>query len=441
MMDDGAVAQVRAMGIDYIIMSDEACLETAEEAEDDAQWITENKDHSLALAFAKLERNAVVGLQPFQLHAAKHESAIRNLIFNITTSTRIADSRFFTLIKVLTQLLSNIISPSSRNAGADALANKYLHLYVSGNRKFDIIVRILDSEEPGTHAAVLHLLRNVTRDTRTPRLRLLFQPTGIRWCAKILARMGDWLNTTNHDLYELGSSIFNLFISQNLQSSLFSDLREHGQVVTPYQTVLLRLIDTSLASDMPTKPHGFKNPNQFTIHVFLNIKAKDKMVAGGKAQVNASEESMVAAMKHWERGIIEILVDLLRAFGGFFPRTKRYLLPPTASPPSSPQPSGAVPDELNPFADLRGDLVRLLGILASEDTDVGGQVREHGGVHLVSSWADCEERDRYLYKQALFCIRNLTNHNPANRAVVDEMYSARELSDLEEEELLPSRKR
>ncbi|WVQ81893.1 hypothetical protein IAT38_004020 [Cryptococcus sp. DSM 104549] len=520
-MDAHALAQALAVGFQHVIASDEACLDIAGEAEEVARHIARNMgdredivdtddddnffDHlgkfweglaasfdpssaststvsfasedsriNLALAFGKLERNLVAGLQPFQLHAAKHEPAIRSLIFNITTFVRIEDPRFFTLQTVLTQLLSNLISPSSPDADADVLADKYLRLYLSGQREDDIIVRILDSKEPKTNQAVLHLLNNVTRGSK-PRLTLLLQPPGVRWCAKVLGRMDDWLDTDD-DLFELGASIFKALISQSLHPLLFTALSDSAESITPSQTTLLKLIDSSLASSTPTSSTTGDNPNTFTVPLFRTLssyslntiaqkaddprlpkvfeglvlaaeilssiglrvqEAKDKVVAGVEAKVDASEEGMVAAMKDVETGVVGHLVDLLRALNDFFPRTNPRQPPPNApSPSSSSLPtSSIVPNELKPFSNLKRDLVRLLGILTFDDTTVGDQVRAHEGIQLVLSLTEVDEGNPYLREHALFCIRNLMKNNPANQAVVKEMGPIGVLSD--SGELLP----
>jgi len=59
----------------------------------------------------------------------------------------------------MTQLLSNLISPSD----TDTHTNQLLALYLSGQREDDVISRLLDSRDPPTNIAILHLLNNITR--------------------------------------------------------------------------------------------------------------------------------------------------------------------------------------------------------------------------------------------------------------------------------------
>jgi len=65
----------------------------------------------------------------------------------------------FRLQAMMTQLLSNLISPSD----TDYHTNRLLSLYLSGRREDDVISRLLDSRDPLTNVATLHLLNNITR--------------------------------------------------------------------------------------------------------------------------------------------------------------------------------------------------------------------------------------------------------------------------------------
>lgn len=63
---------------------------------------------------------------------------------------------------MMTQLLSNLVSPSD----ADSHTDRLLGLYISGQREDDVISRLLDSRDPPTNIASLHLLNNITRSSR-----------------------------------------------------------------------------------------------------------------------------------------------------------------------------------------------------------------------------------------------------------------------------------
>jgi ataxin-10 len=72
---------------------------------------------------------------------------------------RISLISVYRLHAMMTQLLSNLISPSDTDSHTDEL----LALYLSGQREDDVISRLLDSRDPPTNVASLHLLNNITR--------------------------------------------------------------------------------------------------------------------------------------------------------------------------------------------------------------------------------------------------------------------------------------
>ncbi|TYJ51520.1 hypothetical protein B9479_007904 [Cryptococcus floricola] len=454
-----------------------ASFDPSEQA-DKSSFASEDSRLELALALAKLERNLVAGLLELQRESIKHEAAIRRFIFNITTFVRIEDPKFFTIQSISAQLLSNLVSPSDDNAEAAETADRILRLYTSGGREEDVVVRLLDSKEQKTNHATLHMLNNLTRNSSS-RLTLLLSTSGTRWLAKILGRMDDWLD--NEDpCFELSASIFNSFISHCLHPKLFDLLSEPPEPITPSQTTLLKLLDSSLAlppSDHPTPPTSGDYPNTFLVPLFNSLssaslpsitsRADDPRLpkqlaalmlvteslssiglrvqeridhaaalgsedadAGGSNCEAAGEKSLVQSMKDKEQGVVKPLVDLLRALNDFFPKTN----PRTTSSDPSPPPLPHNP-ELKPFTKVKRDLVRLLSILSFEDTFVGDQVREWSGVELVLGMTEIDEGNPYLREHALFCIRNLMRNNPANQDVIKQMNPVGVLSDTGE--LLP----
>ncbi|WWC63212.1 uncharacterized protein I303_105812 [Kwoniella dejecticola CBS 10117] len=511
-MDLSKLASGLLQGAEEIVRSDEACLDTAKTAEEAARYLARNLDErkelvdlehegytlfdalslswtrlaqsfdpsqaasndtkgwasedsriQLASALGKLERNLIAGIQPFQDIAEQHEEAIRALIFNITTFVRIEDERFFTLHAILAQLLCNLISPSSGQAGADRLADKYLRLYLSGGRNEDIIIRLLDSRDSKTNNATLHLLNNVVRGDRN-RLQLLLSDIGVRWLAKILNRMDEWVEAQN-GLFELGASIFNQMIDHSLHPKLFDLLSDPGEVITPSQTVLLKILDSHLSSSRSSAPSP--SPHIFLIGLFHNLaryskisidsKADDPrlpkvfegliLVTEGLSAVGLAVQSrkdqhrpseglegdaeLAWNMKDVEGGVVKPSIELLRSLDTFFPR-----LNPRVQSQSTGATIMPISDDLKPFSNLKRNIVQLLGILTFEDTLVGDQVREAEGIQLILGMTEIDENNPYLREHALLCVRNLMLNNPANQAIVSQMNPVGVLSP-ENGELLP----
>ncbi|KIR34774.1 hypothetical protein I352_03026 [Cryptococcus deuterogattii MMRL2647] len=442
-------------------------------AKDMSRYASEDSRIQLALGLAKMERNLVAGLLPFQSEAFKHEPEIRRFIFNITTFVRIEDSRFFAIQAIATQLLSNVLAPVNPSEAATRHADAALKIYMSGNREDDIIIRLLDSRDPKTNHATLHLLNNLTRNSLT-RLEMLLTPTGIRWLAQLLGRMDEWLDKEDN-CFDLTASIFTSIISFSLHPRLVQLLSEPSEPITPSQTVLLKILDSTLSSLPASSPSPpVENyPNTFLHPLFnsliqsslpsLTQKADDprlpkyleglvlvsealgtiglrvqeridKATAPGadredvELQMQGGEEQLVKVIKEPRSGIVRPLIDMLRALNDYFPHTN----PRNPSPATT---TTAVPPELKPFSNLKRDLVRLLGVLTFSDTRVGDQVRDCKGVQLVLSLTEIDEDNPFLREHALFCVRNLMLNNSANQAIIKEMDPIGVLS--ETGELLP----
>ncbi|KAI0794004.1 spinocerebellar ataxia type 10 protein domain-containing protein [Fomes fomentarius] len=71
------------------------------------------------------------------------------------------------------------------------------------------------------------------------------------------------------------------------------------------------------------------------------------------------------------------------------------------------------------FAHVKRDLVRLLGILASQDRAVQDRVRGCGGIPVVMNLCVVDDHNPYLREHAILALRNILAGNLENQAVVD----------------------
>ncbi|KAL1411314.1 hypothetical protein Q8F55_002265 [Vanrija albida] len=408
---------------------------------------SEDSRIALVLAAAKLERNLVAGVYEFQKAALPHEPAVRRVIFNVTTFTRIEDAKFFTLHAVLAQLLSNLVSPTSDPKSED-LADAQLERYLSGGRDDDVVIRLLDSRDVMTNTATLHLINNLTRDES--RIALLLRPAGVKWLAQLLGRMDEWLEAQD-GLFELAASVFSRVLDAGLQSELYAALSVSDEAVTPSQTTLLKLVDSELAQHAdPSSPNPAPSPDAFVLDAWhdlaryatismksgqddarlpkilaalilacealsaITLRAQarsDDAARRRRALTPGGDEELVRAMKSGDRSVVAPLVGLLAATNSFLPRVK----------PTRPEDAPEATQTQLPFANIKRDLVRLLAALAFDDTAFGDAVREAGGVELVLSLCETDERNPYLREHALLAVRNLMTGNPANQAIIAQM--------------------
>ena len=63
------------------------------------------------------------------------------------------------------QLLSNLVSLPSDAQSHQSITDQQLDVYLSGRREDDVIIRLLDSRDPRTNLATLHLINNIVRNS------------------------------------------------------------------------------------------------------------------------------------------------------------------------------------------------------------------------------------------------------------------------------------
>lgn len=231
----------------------------------------------------------------------------------------------------------------------------------------------------------------------------------------------------------------NRFIVRDLQARLFTALGAPDQAgldlpeeeITPSQTTLLKQLDAYLAQRADVAgtekeedgDNASPSPNAFLVPLFgrlakyasvsmksgkddarlanilmgliLCTECLSSIVLGAQRRADTAKEArkkgqnapattggdeeIVAELKS-EKFIGE-LVSVLQATDAFLPRVK-----PTAEENTT-----------LPFQNVKRDLVRLLGLLAYDDTKVGDIVREKGGVEMVLGMCETDERNPCEY--------------------------------------------
>ncbi|EIW67301.1 hypothetical protein M231_01611 [Tremella mesenterica] len=403
---------------------------------------------ALALGLGRLQRNLIAGVYRWQECAIDSEPAIRKLLFHITTFTRIEGPLFFPLQIVLTQLLSNLLSPTSLGVG-ERFVDTHLTLYQSGKRDDDVIIRLLDSRDVGVNLVTLHFVANLTRRSRR-RFGTLWEGVGLSWTSKILARLDDWLIL--HDgRFDVAYTLFRPIFEFSLQQHAYTSLASPPEPITPSQTVLLKLIDHYLSSPHPNRspsPHCYfidlyKNLSEYSLaslqsgkddarlpkvfeglilvleglcSIGLACQERSDRRKSGNQQVQdkeGGEEELIGLLRKNETGVIRLLIELLKQLETFLPRRKH----------SSQQTDTTKLNEeqIRPITLLKRNLVRLVGILTFESIQTSDLVREYGGVHLLLSMTEVDELNPYLREHALFAVRNLMFHNPQNQQIIQQM--------------------
>jgi ataxin-10 len=254
--------------------------------------------------------------------------------------------------------------------------------------------------------------------------------------------MDDWLELED-GRFEVATTIISGLIDAGAQADLFTHLSVAEEPVTPSQVTLLKLVDAWLdrktdRSNINPSPNAFLLPvwhklaayttasmnsgqddgrlGSVLVGLILATEGLSNIVLAVQARVDASkrgttlspggDEAMVGEMKSPSTTIVPRIVALLGATHTFLPRVK---------------PTKDAPDEPLPFANIKRDLVRLLAALAFDDVTVGDAVRAAGGVELVLSMCETDDRNPYLREHALLCVRNLMLNNLANQEIVKQL--------------------
>jgi ataxin-10 len=217
-------------------------------------------------------------------------------------------------------------------------------------------------------------------------------------------------------------SIFTSFINSGLQASLINTLNPpttSSEPITPGQTSLLKIIDSHLSDSHPnTAENHFLLPLFHRLQVYANgsfasgiddarlpkVLEALVLVLEGLGSIGlacqgrrdrhepAGEEEVIVAEMQAEGGIVgplvgeysiltKLILELLKALNAFMPR----LRPSPANPVSNDAPTE------RSLGGIKVSLIRLLGVLSYENTNVGDQVRSHGGIELVLSMTEVDE--------------------------------------------------
>ncbi|TBU43988.1 spinocerebellar ataxia type 10 protein domain-containing protein [Dichomitus squalens] len=150
----------------------------------------------------------------------------------------------------------------------------------------------------------------------------------------------------------------------------------------------------------------------------------------------SSNPLIVISAMFLDHGVVDSLVETLRLVDTFVPRITygKVVRRPTApnqqeshSTSEAASSDGTRSMSPNPeliraaqaFAHVKRDLVRLLGIVASQNRAVQDRVRESGGLPVVMNLCVVDDYNPYLREHAIFALRNLLSGNPESQAVVD----------------------
>ncbi|KAH7872988.1 spinocerebellar ataxia type 10 protein domain-containing protein [Lentinula edodes] len=223
---------------------------------DDAGSIKERKKQhslsSLCVSLARFMRNLVAGVSGNQIKAFEDEPIIRRLLHYYTSWSSIENEEASFTARILTQMLSNIIT------GNEALISNLWETYLNLQEDQVILIRLLASPDNRILLAVLTMIINCVRESRSRTKMLTRTPIGARICIILLDDMVKLYDADEGSegarAFDVGYSIFTRIIETGLMPDLYTELAIMDEIVTPHQTTLLKLLDSYLQSTPVSSP-------------------------------------------------------------------------------------------------------------------------------------------------------------------------------------------
>ncbi|KAJ4473682.1 spinocerebellar ataxia type 10 protein domain-containing protein [Lentinula aciculospora] len=475
--------------------------DNSDDGEDASSFKERRKQHSLSslsVSLARFIRNLVAGVPGNQIKAFEDEPVIRRLLHYYTSWSSMEDEEASFAARILTQMLSNIIT------GNGALISSLWETYLNLQEDQVMLIRLLASPDNRILLAVLTMIVSCVHESRSRMKILTRTPIGARICITLLDVMVKLYDADEGSdgarAFDVGYSIFTRIIESGLAPDLYTKLVIPDEIVTPHQTTLLKLLDSYLQSTPVSSPgtksritrtHAKLCPMLSSLFFSLSSYAQTAIrkslqstpdigpddIRGPPAELDLLLPkvcealvltaqciitiSLAAHSHHHESptssnstastheniyvffnqvhfegvGLVETLVEILRLLDKFLPRINfgkpvAMSAGPSVEEKKQMETSVSPSQQLTPAADspgfnfLKRDLVRLLGILCSDDRAVQDRLRNCGGIEVVMNLCVIDERNPYLREHAIFALHNLLKENPANQAVVEKIKPA-----------------
>ncbi|GAA5941661.1 hypothetical protein JCM3775_003624 [Rhodotorula graminis] len=381
-----------------------------------------------------------------QQHAVDHiEPSLRQVLLTASSLFNLEDPAYTDMTRVCCQALANLVTDNE--AIASTFFPRRLELEVDDN----LVQRLLASPDHGTLQAVLIFLLNSIHGNRERALLLGTSKAG----AAILDRLMTIVSVLFDDETPEGiasedfhSDIFHLsfaIVQQLVELEVFAAAYEEhalmpGFATAPTLVTLLKFLDGHLSL-----PRRASQPPALALAPFL----VRQLAHLGASLVDDAPHGQARAKNAADAKAFEGLVLVLHCLLGFSttllpPVSARPPPPPPPSsssssptapaPPPSPAPATASPESTLAVAQLQRTLVQLLGIVSfapplttarptppDRFRRTQDRVRDLGGLELLLSMCQMDERNTTMREHALFAVRNLLKSNKASQDYVDAM--------------------
>ncbi|KAH7907262.1 spinocerebellar ataxia type 10 protein domain-containing protein [Hygrophoropsis aurantiaca] len=429
----------------------------------------------LITSVARFTRNLVAGVPANQNLSYENEPALRQILYKYSSWVATQESNSFAITRMTVQTLSNIVTKN------EDLMTRLWDTYMNLSEEQAILIRLLNSPDPKTVLSTIVLIVNCAHESRARCSMLIQKPAGARICVTLLDRMVGLYDaeesTDEGKAFDYGYHLFAHLFDGGFTSDLYDHLTIEGEIITPHQTTLLKLLDSHLQSSRLSTTHRQLCPMlsdrflQFStyaqssiLHALESIstittdgpldaaavpqqldlllpKVCEAIVLVTQCIVTVTLSSVAVrngvgqdlrsvfnqARSVRGQNIVISAIELLRLLDKFLPRINfgKAVSPPA---PDKPAHFSAATDPTG-FSYLKRDLVRLLGIFCHQDKEIQDQIRVIDGIPVIMSMCVVDERNPYLREHAILALRNILEGNIDNQAVIDSIQPSRSWDD------------
>ncbi|EIM80460.1 uncharacterized protein STEHIDRAFT_125988 [Stereum hirsutum FP-91666 SS1] len=220
---------------------------------DDSEDIAETE--SAIVSAGKFTRNLVAGVPSNQERVFEMEPHMRRILRHYTSWTFEGQEGAVLVTRILVQAISNIVTDN------DNLRTKLWSSYLSVPEEQSILIRLLASKDTRTLLSSVILILNCTHGSNEKMSSFSSTATGYRILVTILDRLEKCLDapetTEEGKVFELGYTLLSNTFAAGFFPDFYRRLAIKGELVSPPQTTLLKLMDSYLQGSLsPTPAHG-----------------------------------------------------------------------------------------------------------------------------------------------------------------------------------------
>ncbi|KAI0788785.1 spinocerebellar ataxia type 10 protein domain-containing protein [Abortiporus biennis] len=216
---------------------------------------------NLCLSTAKFTRNLVAAVPHNQQQAFTSEPAIRTLIRYYTAYSITQDENSLPITRMLIQALSNLITSNPQ------LSSQLWSEYLKFSVEEFVLLRLLGVPDTPTVTATFVFILNCIHSNPQQIELLVRSKSGQRLCISLLDQIAQLFDVEEEEsersrAFHLGYTIFTHILEAGLIPELYQSISMDGEIVTPHQTILLKLVDSYLHT---TRGEGMSRSDSINI--------------------------------------------------------------------------------------------------------------------------------------------------------------------------------